>query len=667
MKKKWTLGLTLLAGIALAGGVLTAVSAVEPLDVKAAVGDTFVYEGLTYESVYETSFESAKTGTNYQGNVKVSASGGDGASWEINGGNVTTTDSEYGNKHIQMRFYYKGTGIEGPSGNGLYALMTSSVSNVSFIEFKYAANNRSFEADVQYSDNQGSTWQTVGTISNPTSAYNEIFQYAFESPVEDFRLKVLLTDCTATENVKFSFDEVKLGVLLGDYNVTGISYAKGEGAKDTYYEGDIFDPTGYTITARYDNDTTADVTQDVDWDLKPLTTEDTNVTASYTFKDVTVTVNIPVTVNAREITSLSVENMPNKVSYVTGDALNLEGLKVIANYNVGESTDVTAGVTTDPADGEILTQAGNIAVKVTYEGHETSFNINVEEGPDYSFEFTKQDFDKPNQTKMLGDISWTLNAKFSGDTHFGMDTSASDRGFQIGASKKQASEVSLRTTNLFLASTDGALVQKVVVNASGASNINANLEVKIGDTVIGTAKKITTDATDYTFIASEPLMGRVEILITPISGSKLGAATYIKSITIYADESNEYAGMALLVAEEIETADVCNGELAALQRVKQHYDDLGAEGQALINNVYLDDYADGDITHDGERIPNRITVAEKVAAIESAIATKSIEASSFGVFGNNNNTIFITLLSLVSLIGVGGIGFFFLKKKKGAH
>ena len=666
MKKKWTLGLTLLAGIALAGGVLTAVSAVEPLDVKAAVGDTFACEGLTYESVYETGFESAKTSTNYQGNVKVSASEGDGASWEINGGTVTATDSKYGNNHIQMRFY-KGTGINGPSGKGLYALMTSSVSNVSFIEFKYAADNSSFKADVQYSDNQGSTWQTVGTISNPTSAYNEIFQYAFESPVEDFRLKVLLTDCTATKTVKFSFDEVKLGALLGDYNVTGISYAKGEGAKDTYYEGDTFDPTGYTITANYDNDTTADVTQDVDWDLKPLTTEDTNVTASYTFKDVTVTVDIPVTVNAREITSLRVENMPNKVSYVTGDALNLDGLKVIANYNVGESADVTAGVTTDPADGEILTQAGSIAVKVTYEGHETSFNINVEEGPDYSFEFTKQDFDKPNQTKMLGDISWTLNAEFTGETHFGMDTS-SGRGFQIGASKKQASKVSLRTTDLFLASTDGALVQKVVVNASGATGINANLEVKIGGTDIGNAKNLTKDATDYTFIASEPLMGRVEILITPIKdGSKLGAATYIKSITIYADESNEYAGMALLVAKEIETADVCKDELNVLQSVKQAYDDLGAEGQALINNVYLDDYADGNIQHEGGRIPNRITVAEKVAAIESAIATKSIEASSFGVFGNNNNTKFITLLSLASLIGVGGIGFFFLKKKKGAH
>ena len=665
MKKKWTLGLTLLAGIALAGGVLTAVSAVEPLDVKAAVGDTFAYEGLTYESVYESSFESAKTSANpnYQGNVKVSASEGDGASWEINGGTVTTTDSKYGNNHIQMRFY-KSPGIKGPSGKGLYALMTSSVSNVSFIEFKYAATNSSFKADVQYSDNQGSTWQTVGTISNPTSAYNEIFQYAFESPVEDFRLKVLLTDCTATKTVRFSFDEVKLGALLPDYNVTGISYAKGEGAKDAYYEGDTFDPTGYTITASYDNDTTADVTQDVDWDLKPLTTEDTNVTASYTFKDVTVTVDIPVTVNAREITSLRVENMPNKVSYVTGDALNLDGLKVIANYNVGESADVTAAVTTDPADGEILTQAGSIAVKVTYEGHETSFNINVEEGPDYSFEFTKQDFNKPNQTKMLGDISWTLNAKFSGGTYFGMDT-YSGRGFQIGSKNDKASEVSLRTTNLFLASTDGALVQKVVVNASGATNINANLEVRIGDTFIGTAKKLTTNATDYTFVATEPLMGHVEVLLTPASGSNLGAGAYIKSITIYADETNEDASLALLVAQEIEAADVCKDDLVALQGVKDSYDLI--EDKALINYILLDDYADGDTDHSDAKVYNRLTVEEKMAAIESAIATKSIEASSFGVFGDNNNTTFITLLSLASLIGVGGIGFFFLKKKKGAH
>ena len=104
-----------------------------------------------------------------------------------------------------------------------------------------------------------------------------------------------------------------------------------------------------------------------------------------------------------------------------------------------------------------------------------------------------------------------------------------------------------------------------------------------------------------------------------------------------------------------------------LQNVKQDYDDLGAEGQALINNVYLDDYADGDTDHAGAKVYNRLTVEEKIAAIESAIATKSIEASSFGVFGDKNNTTFITLLSLASLIGVGGIGFFFLKKKKGAH
>ena len=664
MKKKWTLGLTLLTCIALAGGVLTAVSAVEPLDVKAAVGDTFAYEGLTYESVYETSFESAKTSTNYKGNVKVSASEGDGASWEINGGTVTTTNAEYGNNHIQMRFYTS-TGIKGPSGKGLYALMTSSVSNVSFIEFKYAANNSSFKADVQYSDNQGSTWQTVGTISNPTSAYNEIFQYAFESPVEVFRLKVLLTDCSATDTEKFSFDEVKLGALLGDYNVTRISYAKGEGAKDTYYEGDTFDPTGYTITASYDNDTTADVTQDVDWDLKPLTTEDTNVTASYTFKDVTVTVDIPVTVNAREITSLRVENMPNKVSYVTGDALNLDGLKVIANYNVGESADVTARVTTDPPDGEILTQAGSITVKVTYEGHETSFNINVEEGPDYSFEFDSQVFfAKPKVTTAdLGGINWT--SLLADSEYFGFDRG---KGHQFGSKNDKASKVSLRTTDLFLASTDGALVQKVVVNASGASGINAKLEVKIGDTIIGTEQEITGTPTDYAFVVPNALMGHVEVLLTPSDNrTDLGAATYIKSITIYADESNADASLALLVAQEIEAADVCKDDLVALQGVKEYYDDLGAEGQALINNVYLDDYADGDIDHAGAKVYNRLTVEEKMAAIESAIATKSIEASSFGVFGNNNNTKFITLLSLASLIGVGGIGFFFLKKKKGAH
>lgn len=350
-----------------------------------------------------------------------------------------------------------------------------------------------------------------------------------------------------------------------------------------------------------------------------------------------------------------------KTEFSQGDAFSSEGIVVTAYDTTGIAKVLSEGFTVDINEGTLLNEIGSKVVTVSYTlGDVTktdTYTIEVKEKIDYAFEFDSKVFAEPNATADLGGINWTLDV--SGSGFFGF---TGGRGHQFGSKNDKASKVSLRTTDLLIASTDGALVQKVVVNASGASGINANLEVRIGDTFIDTAKKITTDATDYTFVATEPLMGHVEVLLTPASGSDLGAATYIKSISIYADETNEDASFALLVAQEIEAADVCNDDLVALQGVKDSYDLI--EDKALINYILLDDYADGDTDHIGAKVYNRLTVEEKMAAIESAIATKSIEASSFGVFGNNNNTIFITLLSLASLIGVGGIGFFFLKKKR---
>lgn len=676
-----------------------------------------------------------------------------------------------------------------------------------------------------------------------------------------------------------------------DYTVDSITVEKGEGAKDTYLVGEVFESAGYTVTAHYSNSTTADVTAEVIWPTNPLTIEDTSVEISYTFFDKTVNTTIPVTVQNREVTGITIQSEPTKTEYGLNETLDLSGLVVMATYNAGEPSDVTASVTTDPVNGAVLSEAGEIVVKVTYEGQEATFKINVsnsitgsytllpygstgdgialtkgssseaqwdipnyvtvtlangggtdirynagdghirfyskntititplenvkltqivvdsltgehlykcsednatstisgstvtitpinpskpvvitntasaqarfnsitveyvysagttwgtldhievnagaaktnyvegdaftsaglvvtayddqgnnkivdtgytvdlEEGTildtietkvitvsytegvvtktatyeiviaekaDYSYVFKDADYENNGETtKNFDGIEWTLKLEGNG-TISNFDDS---KGLHFGTNDYKYSQVSLRS-ELFYAK-DAAALKTIVVNASGSSKTDALLSVKVGDTVIGTAQELTSLPVDYTFVVPNALMGHIEILFTPKNdGADLGAAVYVKSIAVYADETNLDASLALLVAQEIEAADVCNDELTALQKVKQDYDDLGAEGQALINNVYLDDYADGDTAHTGAKVYNRLTVEEKMAAIESAIATKSIEASSFGAFGDKNNTTFITLLSLASLIGVGGIGFFFLKKKKGAH
>ena len=858
------------------GGVLGSFTASHPLDVNAAEGDKYVLLDPSdvgtlkdTQTVLITSVDGQNImgpqGNGIRSRVSISGSAYDEASRILTGTSEVTESTEF---HLAKVGDYW-TIQEVAAGTYLY--FTGSSNKV------YSGNGSAeSESSYQWKLSQGSEAFKIANRATPA----RILQYNSKDP-----RFACYTGSQQDVNI-FVKQEAP------DYTVDSITVEKGEGAKDTYLVGEVFESAGYTVTAHYTNSTTADVTAEVIWPTNPLTIEDTSVEISYTFFDKTVNTTIPVTVQNREVTGITIQSEPTKTEYGLNETLDLSGLVVMATYNAGEPADVTASVTTDPVNGAVLSEAGEIVVKVTYGGQEATFKINVsnsitgsytllpygstgdgialpqgsgdeaqwnipgyvtatwskgsgtndivynaghghirfypnhtititplenvkltqivvdsvtgeylyncseenatntisgstvtitpinpskpvvitntasaqarfnsitveyvysagttwgtldhievnagaaktnyvegdaftsaglvvtayddqgnskivdtgyivdlEEGAildtietkvitvsytegavtktatyeiviaekaDYSYVFKNADYENNGETtKNFDGIEWTLKLEGNG-TISNFDDS---KGLHFGTNDNKYSQVSLRS-ELFYAK-DAAALKTIVVNASGSSKTDALLSVKVGDTPIGTEQEITGAPTDYAFVVPNALMGHIEILFTPKNdGADLGAAVYVKSIAVYADETNVDASFALLVAQEIEAADVCNDELTALQNVKQAYDDLGAEGQALINNVYLDDYADGDTDHAGAKVYNRLTVEEKMAAIESAIATKSIEASSFGVFGDKNNTTFITLLSLASLIGVGGIGFFFLKKKKGAH
>ena len=337
---------------------------------------------------------------------------------------------------------------------------------------------------------------------------------------------------------------------------------------------------------------------------------------------------------------------------------------VTAYDDQGNSKIVDTGYTVDLEEGTILDTIETKVITVSYtEGAVTktaTYEIVIAEKADYNYVFEGSMFDNSGEAKDLGGIKWTLQLTGQGNVSIFDDS----KGEHFGTGSKPCASVSLRS-ELFYAN-EAVALKTIVVNASDAGDTKVLLNVKVGDTIIGTAQEITGAPTDYAFVVSNALMGHIEILFTPNGGADLGVAVYVKSIAVCADEDNIEATLVMDVVKMIEAADVCNDEFNALQAVKDEYDGL-SDLQALVNDINLDDYADGDTAHTGAKVYNRLTVEEKMAAIESAIATKSIEASSFGVFGDNNNTTFITLLSLASLIGLGGIGFFFLKKKKGAH
>ncbi len=95
------------------------------------------------------------------------------------------------------------------------------------------------------------------------------------------------------------------------------------------------------------------------------------------------------------------------------------------------------------------------------------------------------------------------------------------KGIHYGTSKKAVSYLMLTTSDI----TDP--ITKIVVNASGASNTSAKLDVTVGGTTFGSQAFLTSTATDYIF--SGNATGEIVIKLSQTSAKK---ALYVKSISI---------------------------------------------------------------------------------------------------------------------------------------
>ena len=138
----------------------------------------------------------------------------------------------------------------------------------------------------------------------------------------------------------------------------------------------------------------------------------------------------------------------------------------------------------------------------------------------YSHTFEKSQFSANNQTKALGNINWTFVSDQSSPA-FNFDSN-NGRGFQMGTSGAPLTSVTLTSKEYV----DG--VDKIVINASGASDTNAKLKVYIDDKQIGNTISLTAAAANYTFENTNGYSGIVKIEYTQTSKK----AMYIKSIVI---------------------------------------------------------------------------------------------------------------------------------------
>jgi len=74
------------------------------------------------------------------------------------------------------------------------------------------------------------------------------------------------------------------------------------------------------------------------------------------------------------VTSISIETMPQKLSFVAGDYLDTSGLALLVQYNTGAVDYITSGFSVYP---DVLSQAGYTNITVSYMGVSCSYQVNV--------------------------------------------------------------------------------------------------------------------------------------------------------------------------------------------------------------------------------------------------------------------------------------------------
>ena len=141
--------------------------------------------------------------------------------------------------------------------------------------------------------------------------------------------------------------------------------------KTSYVEGQVFDPTGMVVTATYNDETTAVVTEYTYSPTTALATTDDTITVSYSGKTADVTIEVV----EKVVESIAITTQPTKTSYTAGETFDPTGMVVTATYN-DETTAVVSEYTYSPS-GELATT--DTAVTVSYSGKTATVDITVAE------------------------------------------------------------------------------------------------------------------------------------------------------------------------------------------------------------------------------------------------------------------------------------------------
>ena len=134
----------------------------------------------------------------------------------------------------------------------------------------------------------------------------------------------------------------------------------------------------------------------------------------------------------------------------------------------------------------------------------------------YNYVFEENSFDSVKDTVELNEVSWILSAE--GTTYLGKGTS--EKGIQIGKGADPAESIVLSTNGI------AGKITKVIVNTSGALEVDAKLLVSVNGVAYGDSAVLTNVATEYVFEGTEA----GEIVLRWENSSE--KAVYVKSVYV---------------------------------------------------------------------------------------------------------------------------------------
>lgn len=248
------------------------------------------------------------------------------------------------------------------------------------------------------------------------------------------------------ENDTMATDSINVEVIekeITDIKIKSLPY------KLEYVEGDIFDTAGLSVEAVYNNGDT-EIINDYDFVCDEeecdgaLTLASENV---YIFADA-AECSFGINVIPKEIQTIEISTLPDKITYVQGQEFDSTGLVLTAKYNNGDEEDITADYTCSELDTNSI---GLQNIDVSYEGQTTQLSVEVVAKQPTSISVSQM----PNNTSVIegtNDIDTTgmkLLVKYNDDSERIIEGGFNIVGFEpyaIGTQTLKVNYCGLETT-----------------------------------------------------------------------------------------------------------------------------------------------------------------------------------------------------------------------------